>query len=446
MTGWRCPKCNSENSGDEACCAHCGERRETGASSLLNSIRTERKGLFKASRASLESFRAEISKLPEPTGKLPSLEQLMTATASVAAAAPAASRPAAESIARVTTRNLQVRHNAHPRLNYALAHCGLPLIPSLEITNSSAEAARDVLVKAWVATDYGEPWQKTLPAIPGGQTHVETEIFVPLHKSRLQEVREAERANLRIDVFTEGELQVCETYPVEVLAYNEWYYNPRFPQTVASFVQPNCDAIEKTVSLVRDRLKREDRDTSLDGYQSGNPGKILEMLGALFAVLQSDLQLTYINPPPSFEGASMLPDGSLTISQKIFFPEQILEHRRGTCMDLALFCAACVERMGLHPIWFMIHGHAFFGAWLAEKSLQNPVVTDHAAAVKLVSEGAWFPLNSTTFTLTPPRQFMNCVEEATCCLMEPERFICAVDIQSARAGGIKPIPPLVDGA
>jgi hypothetical protein len=256
-------------------------------------------------------------------------------------------------------------------------------------------------------------------------------------------VREAEKANLRIDVFTEGNLQISETYPLEVLAYNEWYYHPEAQEIMACFVQPNSESVEQIVSLVRDRLKKEHRETALDGYQSGDPKKVTQMLEALFLTLQMDLQLTYINPPPSFEMPELLPDGSNTLSQKVFFPEQILKHRRGTCLDLALLCAACVERMGLNPLVFLIRGHAFFGAWLVEQNCPVAAVTNPEAVEKLVSSGAWLPLNSTTFTLTPPKKFKDCIEEAKYSLSDPDRLMCAIDVLSARNEGFKPVPPMV---
>jgi hypothetical protein len=258
-------------------------------------------------------------------------------------------------------------------------------------------------------------------------------IVVPLRKSRLQEIREAEKANLRIDVFTEGELQFSETFPMEVLPYNHWYPHPTHPETIACFVQPNSEAIEKIISLVRDRLQRESRETELNGYQTGDPAKVIEMLEALYHVMQQDLRITYINPPPSFE----------LQGQKIFLPEQIYEHRRGTCLDLTLLCAACVERMGLNPLCFLIKGHAFFGAWLDAKNLREPVLRDSASVAELVSQGLWFPLNSTTFASSSQKGFRACHEEGLFFLSKAEDFEYAVDVYSARRSGIKPLPPLL---
>jgi hypothetical protein len=316
-------------------------------------------------------------------------------------------------------------------------------VPELQIFNNSYEEARDVLIKAWVATDYGEPWQKSLPVLPAHARHVENGIVVPLTKSRLQEVREAEKANLRVDVYTEGKLHVSETYPLEVLAYNEWFYLPGLEALMGCFVQPNSEAIEKIVSAVRDRMRKDFSDTSLDGYQSGDPKKVITMLEALFLTLQKDLQITYINPPPSFERPTELPEGGFSFSQKVFFPEQILKHRRGTCLDLALMCAACVERMGLNPICFLIRGHAFFGAWLLEGNLPMAALTDHSVVTRLIQEGAWLPMNSTTFAVGTKTKFEDCLKEGLYCASNPETFMCAIDVGFSHRTGFKPLPPIV---
>jgi len=461
MADWRCASCNAENPERGNFCRMCGEARprsretETGRSaphpmesprqpdegstgaarsplgrSLLEEIRGETSAALHKSRSHLEEFAAGMPKMPDLKFEMPDVGGAM--------------RSSKSGIERITTRDLQLRVLPQPKLNFALAHCGIPLIPVIEIKNNSIEEAKDVLIKAWVATDYGEPWQKTVSVIPAHKVFQETDILVPLTKSRLQEVREAEKASLRIDVFSEGDLQISETFPMEVLAYNEWFYHPQLQQIAACFVQPNSEAVENIVSMVRDRLKKEFRDTSLDGYQSGDPNRVMHMLEGLFLTLQNDLQLSYINPPPSFERPGQLPSGEPCISQKVFFPEQILKHRRGTCLDLALLCASCVERMGLDPFFFLIQGHAFFGAWLIESDLDISVYRDHTVVKKLLDSNLVVPLNSTTFASSHPRKFRDCVAEGLRYASDPETFWCGVDVSKARNKGFKPIPPLVD--
>jgi len=446
MPNWRCSKCNTENRPDGSFCRSCGEPRpkpeavkipDTGAEltgggprshSILDEFKSDLGSSFgKESRASVSDSSSSLSKFSDMKIEAPDLSSIPTA---------------APHAGRVTTRNLELELALYPRLNYVLAHCNLPTIISLGIRNNAYQAAQDVMIKAWIATDYGEPWQTTIKSIPPQQTYITKNVVLPLTKSRLQQVREAERANLRIDIFTEGTLQVSETIPIEVIPYNEWCYHPNFAEVMACFVQPNSEAIEKIISMVRDRLKREFKDTSLDGYQSGDPRKVAQMLEALYLTLQKDLQLSYINPPPSFEKPETTADGSFTISQKVFFPEQIVKHRRGTCLDLALMGAACVERMGLNPLCFLIQGHAFFGAWTTPGPVSTAVFKTHATVMQLVSAGAWLPMNSTTFTMTPPKNFLGCLEEGVYCLSDPSTFWCAIDVAAARHAGFKPIPPM----
>ncbi len=472
MATWRCTKCQSENSGNF--CSACGEKRPVDRAdrptssmglldeslrkrsrSILDNIKRELDESLKESAQSMEQLTTDLPDLAKIRAGMPDITSNAVRRAEPQRAYTSAERemPQREvpAFQRVTTRDLKVDIKTHPRLNYALVHCGLPLIESLQIRNTAKEPANDVLVKAWLATDYGEPWQKTIPAISPEGMHQENKIVIPLLKSRLQEVREAEKANLRVDVFTEGNLQFSETYPIEVLAYNEWYYHESIREVLACFVQPNSEAVEKIISLVRDRLRKEFKDTDLSGYQRGSREKVLEMLEALYETLRQDLKLSYINPPPSFEESYRLPDGSITLSQKVFFPEQIFEHRRGTCLDLALMCAACVERMGLNPACFLVRGHAFFGAflseigdWIEDEILNGPAFTDHSRIQSLIEQGDLLPINSTTFT-DERKSFADCLAEGAHYAGDPEIFWCMVDIAAARRTGVKPIPPLVQG-
>jgi hypothetical protein len=468
---WRCPHCGRQNSNRDKYCSKCGQFAEAGTGegeNLNEGVNGLRDALKEQRRSILNDIQSDLSKSLHETkssilglnGSMPDLSDIKVGMpdlkdigASFPTSRPRASTPDLETISRrtpaaferVTTRNLEVEIRALPRLSYALNHAGLPLIHSLAVKNSSSEPAHDLLIKAWVAPDYGEPWQKSVPAIPAGEIHTESDVVIPLSRNRLQEVREAEKAGLRVDISTEGSLQYSETLPIEVLAYNDWYYHPAIAQTIACFVQPNSEAVERIVSLIQARLRSESRDDSLSGYQSGNPQKVIEMVEALYKVMQKDLRLGYINPPASFEEGERLPDGSFTMWQKVFFPEQILEHRRGTCLDLAILCASCVERIGLHPLLFLIRGHAFFGVWTREKILNAPVLRDPQAVISLVSEGDWLPLNSTTFTASVPKGFDECLKEGKYYLLErPDDFHCAIDVKSARSiqPPIKPLPPL----
>jgi hypothetical protein len=348
-------------------------------------------------------------------------------------------------IREISTQDIRVQLIRFPKLNYSMIHCGIPLILKMIITNHAVAAAENVLVKIWLATGYGEQWQKTIARIDGVGTYAEENINVPLSKARLQETREAEKAMLRVDLEINNQVRFSDSSPIEVLAYNEWFYHRSMAHNLAAFVQPNDAAIEQIVALTAARLKKEGKDSMLSGYQVGGPEKVLEMTKAVYEVLQQDLNIDYINPPASFEQPEVYEDGTFSMSQKVFFPEYILKYGRGTCLDLALLYAACLERIGLNPVVFMIRGHAFLGVWLEQECFKYPALFDYDSVRAVIGSGHLVPINSTTFTLEPKKTFEECVADGIGHISVPKIFECVVDIATTRRAGIKPIPPLTGG-
>ena len=490
MPGWTCPTCNTENSILDSQCKACGALRArawgagiapTVSRSSLGSLRGESRSILDDIKIDLSRSTGAFSNVSDRPVSAASEARILTTAdretvdldellenetefpglISSAEVSPAnllkysgrnieqlMSHVGAPAFQRVTDREVKIKINSMPRLNYSLVHCGFPLINSLQIQNNSRRPIKNVVLTVWLAPDYSEPWQKSVPDILPGKKHIEKNLHLPLVLSRLQRVHEAEEGCLRIDLLAEGQLCFSDTYPIEVLAYNEWYFHPDHGETLACFVRPNSEAVEKIISLLRDRLRRENRDTSLSGYQEGKPEKVLEMIETLYNTLQQDLKITYINPPPSFESGTTRWGGIPSISQKVFFAEEIYENRRGTCLDLALLCAACLERMGLHPMCFLMRGHAYWGSWMDLNKyiksvllhLNFPVWKKHAGVMKLIQTESLQPLNSTTFAVSPPRPFSQCRLEGMYFIQDPKVFWCGVDVMIAHHCWAKPLP------
>jgi hypothetical protein len=86
---------------------------------------------------------------------------------------------------------------------------------------------------------------------------------------------------------------------------------------------------------------------------------------ALFQTLRDDPYcLSYINPPSS---PVWVPGSKLPMGQRVRFPDEITEHKRGTCYDLALLFASCAEHFRVHGLVVIVPGHTFFGYWLNER-------------------------------------------------------------------------------
>ena len=50
-------------------------------------------------------------------------------------------------------------------------------------------------------------------------------------------------------------------------------------------------------------------------------------------------------------------------SQRLRMPSTVRSHQAGTCIDLALLFAACLELVDIYPVIFLLKGHALPGWW-----------------------------------------------------------------------------------
>ncbi|KQP82155.1 DUF4011 domain-containing protein [Aeromicrobium sp. Leaf291] len=129
--------------------------------------------------------------------------------------------------------------------------------------------------------------------------------------------------------------------------------NPLATETLAAFVQPNDPSIGSFLDAVRVRLERTTGSGSTQGYQAG-PERADAIVQAIWDEARGR-NITYSNPPASWAAG-----------QKVRTPSEVLEGRVGTCLDTTVVLAAAIEHAGLHPVLFVVEGHAFLGYWRDE--------------------------------------------------------------------------------
>ena len=207
MSSWLC-SCGAVNPVGAVGCVACAKRRladsgglsggpaTAAAGDLVGSIRRQSTDLLASIRGAVAASHADLAAgivSDVPLAVLPfSIQSARSQQVS------------AQTFDRVTSRDLDVQVHALSKINYALVHAGMPLIQRVEIKNTSVEPANDLIVRASIAPDYGTPWERTIPRIPARSSHTEQNISVPLFKSRFQDVFEAEKASLCVDVHVDG--------------------------------------------------------------------------------------------------------------------------------------------------------------------------------------------------------------------------------------------------
>jgi hypothetical protein len=354
---------------------------------------------------------------------------------------------------------ISVMITRHDRLNYSMMHNDRPLFEKFEVKRQSAGRLLGIRVditlqagteKAEYSTvfDLG----KSVPLVD-----VNKRARVPLTSDMLRSVRESVCSSLFVSVKWEDRVVYQDTFRVSLLPPDEWRDDDLNRVWLPSFVLPRDPVISKLIDNAQKFLTAlaDESSAGFDGYQGVRPqGKIEDccesvdqQVYALWWSLIQDQALGYINPPPSFTARS----------QRLRSPSDIVAGRRGTCIDLALLMAALLEYIDIHPVIFLLRGHAFPGYWRSEESYArlgwNPIASADGAAsqyawmldrnsysdlLQLVRDGHLVPIESVA--LTQRSGYWDAVAQGIENLRSRDEFEFLIDIKRAREANVTPIP------
>ena len=121
----------------------------------------------------------------------------------------------------------------------------------------------------------------------------------------------------------------------------------------------------------------------------------------------------------------------------------IRRDKMGTCLDLSLLMAGCLEQLGIHPIIVMMQGHAFVGAWLTEQIYNRAIGYDRERLLKLAVNGVGQVVLVETTCVCQSQQceFEKAAEMALNQLREGEDdFMYFIDVKHCRLELFRPLP------
>ncbi|OZF48319.1 DNA/RNA helicase [Rhodococcus sp. 14-2470-1b] len=330
---------------------------------------------------------------------------------------------------------LSIEVHAHPAVNLALVHNGVPLITSVEVVNLSDAEVVDVKVSVQLF-GAGEQLSPERVDVHDGVLRVGENVVWSNYSSivppipHLRELNESHPATIAVTVSRLWGEDIHLNAPIRVLAHNEWFNAPVFFDSLAAFVQPNTRAVNSVLDAASDFLGSATGDPSLGGYQKG-PERAAQIAAGIYESLRHQ-QIRYIDPPASFEHTG----------QKIRTTAQVLDERFGTCIDLAVTYAACLEAVGIRPVIWLINGHAFAGFMREESQLAHSTITESNALINLVESGRVVPVEAKYYDTTEAGTFKQAVADARRHFSDHGALRGVVAISSARKDGIRPLPSL----
>jgi Protein of unknown function (DUF4011)/AAA domain/REase_MTES_1575 len=320
-----------------------------------------------------------------------------------------------------------------PAMFYALVHNNVPVVHHLRVRNDGDDDLRDVEVRMELVGPDGVlagPWVRQVSAIPG-RGEISWDEFGDFSPavSALAHNDEAFPVTYEVVLTTSGVRTARLSVPSRVLAHNEWHNSPALYDSIAAFVQPNTDSVNVVLRAAAALLQSETGSASLQGYQAG-PRRAAEIGAAIYEALR-ELRISYVSSPASFEDTG----------QKIRTTAAVLRERLGNCVDLSVTYSACLEAAGLHPIVWIVDGHAFAGFFLREERLPETVSLDAAQMINIVESDTAVAVE---LTGVGPGVDSVAFAEATrlgrAHLRGPAPLCGMVDIRLAHRSGIRPLP------
>ena len=314
-------------------------------------------------------------------------------------------------------------------INLAMQQNHVPVIRQLLLHNTGDTTLADLTVSVTSDPMFAVEWTTHVAVLAPGQT-MELPVDLKLSASYLFSLTERVCGTLRVAVRQDETVLAQTTQDVTVLAHDEWSGAALIPEMVAAFVTPNHPYIARLVQRASGILGQWDGDPSFTGYQRQSPNAVRRQMAALYSAVARE-SIAYCSPPASFED----------VGQRIRMCDAIESQHLGTCLDLTLLYAACLEAVGLHPLVVFLKGHAFAGCWLEESCFPECVQDDLSMLTKRTADG----INEI------------CLVECTCLTAEKNRdfdqavhiadgectdaaFHYFVDIHRCRSSQIRPLP------
>jgi very-short-patch-repair endonuclease len=318
------------------------------------------------------------------------------------------------------------------KLNLADFQNAVPALHELAIVNESPDRIAELTLSVSSEPAFLKPRVWHLDAVAAGETYHLGDLDVQLDGGLLSRLTEAEPATLHFELrsrTTPDLVLARHARVVELLARNQWGGVGHVPEMVAAFVQPNDPVVDHLLKAAAQALQAGGKPGSIDGYTHGAK-RAWELASAIWtAVLQRGLH--YALPPASFEHNG----------QKVRGPGQVIDAGLGTCLDLTLLFAACLEQASLNPLLVFTRGHAFVGVWLRDEEFSTAVVDDVTALRKRLKLQELLVFETTLAAQGQPVGFGQAIAHATRQLSEDEedKFELAVDVKRARRSRIKPL-------
>lgn len=314
--------------------------------------------------------------------------------------------------------------------NYAAWQNSVPLLSRITIDNAGGQELSSLELACVASPAFAREKRWTIDRVNADATLALRDTELEIDPAYLDSLDEAERGVLTFTLRRKGNVLAEATFPLRVLARDEWGGMGTMGELLPAFVTPNDPALAPLLRTAADALGQHGHSTALDGYQSQDPNRAYMLAAALWSAVAGQ-GLVYANPPSSFE----------QVGQKARRVATVLGDGLATCLDTTLLFASAIEAVGLNPVIVMTEGHCFAGAWLVEKTFRRLVEQDCLEPRKAIAARELIVFETTLVTHQPPAQFVDAVAVASRAISQEKEheFVAVIDVARGRMSQVRPL-------
>lgn len=332
---------------------------------------------------------------------------------------------------------IELQADINTFFSYALQQNRVAIVRTVTVKNASAEDIENLSIRVWTDVDLIDTYAEKVDVLTAGEEHCFRNLKIMVHGDFLASLTERISCILYVAVTKGTEELARQSEEIAVLAFDQWPGFPRyFPDLLAAFITPNHPAMAGLLQTASKYLQKWTDDPSLEGYQAGDPNRILAMAGAAYAAIQ-EKNITYSSAPASFED----------MGQRVRLVDQILEQHFGTCLDMTLLYAGLLEAMHLNPILVMRSGHIFAGVWIVDDTFPDPWTDDPSQLEKRLADGVneVVVVECTAMCAGKKITFDQARIAGENNVNDYAEFEFSIDVTRARRSGVRPLPVRVKG-
>lgn len=312
-------------------------------------------------------------------------------------------------------------------VSYASYYCRTPLFTSFKIYNRDIESASDITVGVTGSTALILPTEVHVEEIPH-ESSVEAIPQNVLNPKYLAEINEPEVCTVQVKLMCGKEIVCTLEAGVQVLPIDYWGGLSGNTEMLAAFVRPKLADCQKILAEAGLQLKTWGYSSEFSGYSGTDKNGVRNAVASVFAAIRR-LNIER-GEEADLSRAVCTGDAS-----------KIIQEKKATPLEIALFAASCFEATKLNPVIILGKSKISVGVWLYESCFSYSVHDDMQLIEKYVTEG----VNNLTLIdaddLFAHKNASYTTSEAHAkASIQKEEYEMCVDVRRCRIGGIFPLP------